>query len=96
MADTTITLELSLLEANQLEAALSERLAQAAKAEQRFDAASLEADMVAHEIRYTGSGLTKLQLALYGPDEPDEPVWLRDRSPLAGWTEGELREAFSA
>ena len=94
----TLTLELNYLEANQLEAALQKRLQLAGKAEARVDAGSLEADVIADEIRWTGSALTKLQLLLYGTDEPDEPVWLPDAvgipTILAGWTEAELREAF--
>lgn len=96
---TTLSLELTFLEAAQLEASLQARLAAAGRAETLFDGASIEADMIAHEIRYTGSALTKLQLLLYGPDEPDEPVWLADGpgglpTILVGWTEPELREAF--
>ena len=89
---TTLHLSLSYLEANQLEAALQDRLQRAGKAEARVDAGSIEADMVAHEIRYTATALTKLQLLLYGEDEPDEPVWLTPDA--MGWTEAELREAF--
>jgi hypothetical protein len=97
-AATTLTLELNYLEANQLEAALMERLTQAARAEVTFDGASLEADIIRDEIRWTGAALAKVQLALYGPDEPDEPVWLHEAigipTILVGWSEAELREAF--
>lgn len=91
-APTTLTLELNVLEAFQLEAALQDRLRRAARAEVRVDAGSFEADVIADEIRWTGSALTKLQLLVYGEDEPDEPVWL---APIElGWTPGELAEAF--
>lgn len=92
---TTIHIELDYLEMNQLEAALLTRLADAAVADIRMTPGTPEADMVAHEIRYTGSALTKVQIALHGTDEPDEPQWLTgDCIPVAmGWTESELRFA---
>lgn len=98
-APATLSLEIDYLEAVQIEAALQARLAAAGKAEALFDGASIESDMVAHEIRYTGAALAKLQLLLYGTDEPDEPAWLHDivtglPTILIGWTEPELREAF--
>jgi hypothetical protein len=68
-------IELELLEVYQLQAALEDRLTKAVKQQPRMTPGSLEASMVDDEITYTGSALTKLQTALYGDDEPDEPVW---------------------
>jgi hypothetical protein len=101
-----IELELDFLEMNQLEAALLTRLADAALADIRMTPGTPEAEMVAHEVRYTGSALTKLQLVLHGSDEPDEPNWLTgdcipvaihtvagDLASYADWTEAERRWA---
>ena len=65
--------ELNVLEAFQVEAALQERIAKAQRAP--MTPGTPEAAMVEDEIAYTGAALTRLQTALYGDDEPDEPVW---------------------
>jgi len=86
LADASATLDL--LEAFQTEQALLDRLDTLAKAEATVTPGSLEADMVATGIRYTASALTRLQLAIYGDDEPDEPSWMLPTSAL---TESEAR-----
>jgi hypothetical protein len=68
-------LELDYLEANQVVAALLDRLEKANAALPVMTEGTPEIYMVEHEIRYTGSVLVRLQEALYGTDEPDQPVW---------------------
>ena len=68
-------LELNVLEANQVLAALEDRLHKANDATASLEEGSLEESMVAAEILYTGRVYTRLQEVVYGPDEPDEPEW---------------------
>ena len=74
-------IEISVLEAYQVQAALERRMAVLARGERLQTPGSLEADMVALGIRYTGSILASLTEALYGTHEPDEmPDLLSERA----------------
>jgi hypothetical protein len=66
-------IEISILEAYQIQAALERRLAVLARGEHFMEPGSLEAAMVESGIRYTGSALTSLTALLYGEDDPDMP-----------------------
>ena len=66
-------IEINVLEAYQLQAALEDRLARLEADPTEAD--SLERAMVVQGVTYTGSVLAKLLTMLYGEDEPDEPVW---------------------
>jgi hypothetical protein len=77
-----MNIDLDFTEATQIEAALLDRLNKANEAVPVMTPGTIEADMVDAEVRYTGAALTKIQLLLYGEDEPQEPAWdlLKERA----------------
>lgn len=63
---------MSILEQFQTEAALQDRLDKLAKSELRSRIGTLEHSAITDAIRHTGAALTRLQVELYGVDDPDE------------------------
>lgn len=76
---------MSILEKFQTEAALQDRLDKLAKAELRSRIGTLEHDAITSAIRHTGAALTRLQVELYGVDEPDDEAEATVKANTSEW-----------